>query len=155
MSDLTTNAPLRFRHPTLLKVEKWTLDNSAAQTLYRGQPAIIDGSADTLYVRGWLGATSLSTTNDIFIGIINEGPKVVATTDVETNNEIELIVGGEVGFKSSVFTDADVGKVVTMSDSGTLSSSAPSSSKLGIGHLTRVVDGYAYVELYGYPNIQP
>lgn len=154
MSDLTQNAPLRFRFPAALQVEKWTLDNSAAQTVYRGQPMIIDGSADTVYARGWLGATTLVTTNDIFLGIANE-KKAVATTDVETNNEIEIITSGEVGFKSSVLTDADVGKEITMSDSGTLSTSAASSSKLGIGHLRRVVDGYAYIELYGYPHVQP
>lgn len=145
MADLSRDVPLRFRSDAVF-IERFTLDNSAAQTIYRGQPMILDKSADTVNARGWIAATTLVTATDVFLGIANE-PKIVLTTDVEGNNEIEIITDGEVGFKSAVFTDADVGKTVTFSDSGTLASSAESASKLVAGILTRVVDGYAYIRL--------
>jgi len=150
MADLTRNAPLRFRFPALLKMERFTLDNSAAQTLYRGQPMIMDVSADTANPRGWVAATTLvgATNQDKFVGIANE-PAVVLTTDLEAANEIQIITGGEVGFKSTVFTDADIGKVVGFSDSGTLVATVAggAANRCPIGVLTRVADGYAYVEL--------
>lgn len=150
MADLTRNAPLRFRFPTLLKMERFTLDNSAAQTVYRGQPMVLDVSADTVNPRAWVAATTLvgSVSPDKFVGIANE-PANVLTTDLEAANEIQIITGGEVGFKSTVFTDADLGRVVGFSDSGTLVATVAggAANRCPIGILTRVVDGYAYVEL--------
>lgn len=146
MADLTRNAaPLRFRTEKPF-IERWTLDNSAAQTIFYGQPMIIDVSADTVNARGWLDATTLVTATDVFIGIANE-PKVVLTTDVEGDNEIEVITHGEVGIKSTVFTDADVGKTVIFTDSATLALGVESASQLEIGKINRVVDGYVYIEL--------
>lgn len=145
MANLSRNAPLRFRDDNVRR-ELWTLDNSAAQTIYRGHPMIIDASADTVNARGWLAATTLVSAADVFLGIADE-PKVVLTTDVEGDNEIMIITGGEVGFKSAVFTDADVGAAVSMTDSGTLSGDAAAADTLPIGTLVRVVDGYAYVRL--------
>jgi len=142
MADLTRDAPLRFWNEPVS--EKWVLDNSAAQTIYKGQPMIIDQSEDTVYLRGFVDATTVAAT-DIFIGIAAEG-KTVATTDTETDNEIEVYTYPTIiGFKSSVYTDADVGDTVYMSDSGTLSSTAGDNPE--IGKLHRVVDGYAYVQL--------
>ncbi len=153
MADLTRNAPLRFRFPNHLEMQRFTLDNSAAQTIYRGQPIIVDASADTANVRGWLAATTLVTAADKFIGIANE-PTTVATTDVEAENEIEVITAGEVGFKSASFTDADIGTFVGFSDSGTLVSSVAvgAANRCPCGVITRVVDGYVYVRLTS-PNV--
>lgn len=146
MPDLSQNAPkLRFRSE-MVTIERWTLDNSAAQNIFYGQPMILDVSADTVNARGWIAATTLVTAADIFIGIANER-KTVLTTDVETNNEIEIITAGEVGFRTAAFTDADVGKVITMLDSGTFTTNAHAANRLPIGTLRRVVDGYAYISL--------
>lgn len=142
MADLTANASLRFWG--LAYTEKWVLDNSAAQTIYTGHPMIMDLSADTVYPRGFLDATVVDAA-DIFIGIAAE-PKDVATTDTETDNELEIYVEPTIiGFKSAVYTDADVGDLVYMSDSGTLSATAGDNPELG--RLKRVRDGYAYVIL--------
>ena len=70
----------------------------------------------------------------------------MATGDTETDNEIEFYVYPTIiGFKSAVYTDADVGDTVYMSDSGTLSATAGDNPELG--KLKRVRDGYAYVIL--------
>ena len=142
MADLTANASLRFWG--LAYTEKWVLDNSAAQTIYTGHPMIMDASEDTVYPRGFIDATVVAAT-DMFIGIAAE-PKDVATTDTETDNELEIYVEPTIiGFKSAVYTDADVGDLVYMSDSGTLSATAGDNPELG--RLKRVRDGYAYVIL--------
>ena len=147
MADLTANASLRFWG--LSYTENWVLDNSAAQTIYTGHPMIMDLSADTVYPRGFLDATVVDAA-DIFIGIAAE-PATVATTDTEIDNEIELYVYPTIiGFKSAVYTDADVGDTVYMSDSATLSATAADNPELGT--LKRVRDGYAYVILSS-PNI--
>lgn len=142
MADLSKNAPLRFRGQVY--TEKWVLDNSAAQHVYKGQPMIIDQSEDTVYPRGFVDATTVAAT-DIFVGIAAE-EKEVAATDTEVDNEIEIIVEPTiVGFASAVFTDADVGDTVYMSDSATLSATVGDNPQ--IGKLVRVEDGYAYVRL--------
>jgi hypothetical protein len=92
----------------------------------------------------FLDATVVAAT-DIFIGIAAE-PKTVATTDTETDNEVEIYVWPTIlGFKSAVYTDADVGDTVYMSDSATLSATAADNPMLGKLH--RVRDGYAYVQI--------
>lgn len=144
MADLTANAPLRFKGEAA--VQEWVLDNSAAQSIYKGQPMILDLSEDTLYLRGFVDATVVDAA-DIFVGIALED-KTVLTTDTESDNKIEVAVGSSIaGFKSAVFDDADVGKTVYMSDSGTLSETAADNPQ--IGKLVRVEDGYAFVELTG------
>ena len=143
MADLTANAPLRTLGEAFL--EEWVLDNSAAQTIYKGQPMILDISEDTVYPRGFVTATVVAA-DDIFIGIAAEGPVAVATTDTETANKIQVYTWPTiVGFKSTVYTDADVGDTVYMSDSGTLSATAADNPMLGKLH--RVMDGFAFVQL--------
>lgn len=143
MADLTANAPIRILGEEY--TEEFVLDNSAAQTIYKGQPMIIDQSEDTVYARGFVDATVVAAT-DIFLGIAAEGPKSVATTDTETANKIKMWVWPTiVGFKSAVFTDADLGDTVYMSDSATLSATVGDNPMLGKLH--RVLDGYAYVQL--------
>lgn len=141
MADLTKDAPLRFWGKPV--TEKWELDSSAAQTVYKGQPMIIDQSEDTVNLRGFVDATTVAAT-DIFVGIAAEGA-VVEAGDAETK-EIEVYVEPTVvGFAGSVFTNADVGDTVYMSDSGTLSATAADNPM--IGKLVRVKGGFQYVRL--------
>jgi hypothetical protein len=143
MADLTANAPIRILGDEF--TEEFVLDNSAAQTIYKGQPMLIDQSEDTVYARGFVDATVVAAT-DIFLGVAAEGPKAVATADTETANKIKMWVWPTiVGFKSAVYTDADLGDTVYMSDSATLSATAADNPMLGKLH--RVLDGYAYVQL--------
>lgn len=142
MADLTKNASLRIMGEGY--TQEWVLDNSAAQTVYKGSPMILDLSEDTVNPRAFVDATTVAAT-DVFVGIAAEGPISVATTDTETIR-CKIWTGPTiVGFKSAVFDDADVGKTVYMSDSGTLSETAADNPQ--IGKLHRVLDGYAYVEL--------
>src|SRR5688572_13699344 len=141
MADLTANAPLRFLGEG--KTEKWFLDTSGAQTIYKGQPIIIDQDVDAENARGYVDATVVAPT-DVVLGIAAEG-KSVASGAAETT-EIEVYVEPSiVGFLSEVFTNADLGKTVYMSDSGTLSETAADNVRLGT--LFKVEDGYAYVAL--------
>ena len=141
MADLTKDAPLRIWGAPV--TEKWALDSSAAQTVYKGQPMIIDQSEDTVNLRGFVDATTVAAT-DIFVGIAAEGAEVGAG-DAETK-EIEVYVEPSiVGFAGSVFTNADVGDTIYMSDSGTLSATAADNPM--IGKLVRVKDGFQYVRL--------
>ena len=141
MADLTANAPLRILGE--LWTEKFLLDSSAAQHAYKGQPMIIDQSEDTLNVRAFVDATVVAAT-DVFTGIAMEEKSIEAAAT--ENVEIELAVGPTiVGFKSTVFDNADLGKTVYMSDSGTLSETVGDNPQ--IGKLYAVRDGYAFVEL--------
>ena len=141
MADLTKDAPLRIWGAPV--TEKWALDSSAAQTIYKGQPMIIDQSEDTVNLRGFVDATTVAAT-DIFVGIAAEGAEVGAG-DAETK-EIEVYVEPTiVGFAGTVFSNADVGDTIYMSDSGTLSATAADNPM--IGKLVRVKDGFQYVRL--------
>ena len=153
MADLTRDASLRFRGDTRVRLETWVLDNSAAATVYRGQPMFIDASEDTVYIRPWVDAVTLVSAADIFVGIALAGATVL-TTDTETDNKITVAgPGSEVGFKSAVFTDADVGDFVGFTDSATLIATviAGTADIIPIGRLVRVENGYAYVLLNDYP----
>jgi len=149
MADLTADAPLRFRFPNQLQSDNYVLDNSAAQTVYKGQPVIIDASADTINVTGWTSSITLVTADDILIGVALE-QQAAATADTEGDNVIQVITSGEVGFKSAVFTDANIGDEVGFDDSATLKAvvKAGAAGDCPLGVLTRVADGYAYVKIY-------
>ena len=141
MADLTSNAYLRIMGEAT--TERWKLDSSAAQTIYKGQPMIIDQSEDTLLLRGFVDATTVAAT-DIFVGIAAE-PASVTIAAAETT-EIDVYVEPTiVGFPGAVFTDADVGDTIYMSDSATLSATAADNPM--IGKLVRVKDGFQYVRL--------
>ena len=142
MADLTASIYLKIWGEAT--IEEWVLDNSSAQTVYKGQPMIIDQSADTLYIRGYVDATTVAAT-DVFVGIAAEAA-TVATTDTETDNVIQVYAGQcIVGIPGSTFTNADAGKTMYMSDSATLSTTAADNPQLG--KLYRVQDGFQYVEL--------
>lgn len=140
MADLTANAPLRILGE--LYTEKFTLDSSAAQHPYKGSPMILS-AVDTLLPRAYVDATVVAAT-DVFVGIAMEEETVAAAAT--ENQEIEVAVGPTiVGFKSAVFDNADLGKTVYMSDSGTLSETAADNPQ--IGKLVIVRDGFAFVQL--------
>ena len=141
MADLTYDADIRLLGES--KSEKFFLDTSVAQTIYKGQPMIIDQDVDALNATGFLDAAVVAAT-DVCLGIAAEG-KAVAAAGAETT-EIEIYVWPSIiGFKSTVFDNADLGKVVYMSDSGTLSETAADNPQIGVLH--KVEDGYAYVQL--------
>ncbi len=141
MADLTSDAPIRILGDA--HVEKWFIDTSAANVFYKGQPVLIDQSADTVNATPYVDALVVAAT-DVCLGIAAEG-KTVVLSDPETT-EINVWVGPTiVGFKSTVYTNADLGATVYMSDSGVLSATAADNPQLG--KLVKVEDGYCYVEL--------
>lgn len=146
MADLTANAPLRFDMRVEPKTIRWAFDSSGAQTVYKGQPVILDISVDTIYATAYIDSVVVAA-DDIFLGIAAE-PLSVAASAVETDdtNKIELYCYPTIiGFKSAVFTNADVGDTVYMSDSATLSATAADNPM--IGKLDHVEDGYAFVQI--------
>ncbi len=144
MADLTADAPLRIWGEAY--TERFHCDSSSAFTIYKGQPLIIDQSADTLYADPYVDATVVDPA-DVFLGIAAEKKTVASgASETDANSFVEAYVRPTiVGFKSTIFTNADLGKTVYMSDSGTLSTTAADNPQIGILH--RVEDGYAYVRL--------
>jgi len=146
MAELTQGRDLSNRRPSALFTERFNVDTSVARTIYRGQPVILDKSVDTVNIVGWVAAVTLVTAVDVFIGIANENI-TVAAGDLEVTKEIDVITDGEVGFQSAAFTDADVGKTVVFTDSGTLAVGTGSATQCTAGKITRVANGYVYVQL--------
>ena len=146
MAELTQGRDLSNRRPSALFTERFNVDTSVARSIYRGQPVIQDKSVDTVNIVGWVAAVTLVTGVDIFIGIANENI-TVAAGDLEVTKEIDVITDGEVGFQSAAFTDADVGKTVIFTDSGTLAVGTGSATQCTAGKITRVANGYVYVQL--------
>lgn len=144
MADLTADAPLRIWGEAT--TERFHCNSSTAYTIYKGQPLIIDQDVDTLYATPYVDATVVAAT-DVFIGIAAEGKSVASgASETDANSYIEAYVWPTiVGFKSTVFTNADLGKTVYMSDSSVLSTTAADNPQIGILH--RVEDGYAFVQL--------
>jgi hypothetical protein len=142
MADLTYDADIRLKGEA--KTEFFMMDTSAAQTIYKGQPVMIDQTTDTLYVVGYIDSIDVAPT-DVFMGIAAE-KKSVLLAGAETT-EIECYVGPTiVGFKSTVFTlTSKLGATIYMSDSGTLSVTA--ADNVQIGTLFKIDDGYCYVKL--------
>ena len=118
MADLTADAYLKIWGEAV--TDKWILTTSSEQTIYKGQALYLDITADTVYVLGFLDSQTVAA-DDIFIGIAAEGVATIAsgaTEDTEVTLYMEPTI---VGFPGSIFTDADVGDTMYMSDSGTLS----------------------------------
>lgn len=143
MAELSADAPLRILGEAY--TEQFHCDSAGAQVIYKGAGVIIDQSVDTVNVHTAKDITCVD--GDVFVGIAAE-KKAVAAGASETNADSMVEVYVEptiIGFKSAVFTDADMGKPVYMSDTGTLSASNGAYPR--IGKLHRVRDGYAYVRL--------
>jgi hypothetical protein len=142
MADLTANAPLRILGEAFM--EEWPLDSNAAQTVYKGQPMYTVPGTDPDNLLAFEGADVVAAT-DVFIGIAAEGATIAAAA-VEGSVKIQVYVWPTiVGFKSTVYTNANLGATVYMSDSGTLSATAADNPQ--IGKLHRVMDGYAFVQI--------
>jgi hypothetical protein len=141
MADLTADAYLRIWGEAT--IQEWILTTSSAQTIYKGQPMYLDISADTVYALGFVNSQTVAA-DDIFLGIAAE-PKTVASGATE-NTKIKIYTEPTiVGFPGAVFTDADVGDTMYMSDSATLSATAGDNPE--IGKLVRVEGGFQYVRL--------
>jgi hypothetical protein len=145
MADLTGNAPLRIWGEA--HVETFNLSSSAAQTIYKGHPMLINQSKDTTKAWHWDDGDEAVAATDVFLGIAAEEKTIASgASESDIDSEIEVYVQPTiVGFKSSVFTNEDLGKTVYMSDSSTLSTTAADNPQIGTLH--RVEDGYAYVRL--------
>ena len=142
----SANQPLRFWKDTQ-NLDSIVLDNSSAQTIYRGHALILDQNVDAIYAVLFDSNVTLAT-GDVILGIAWE-PFTVLAADTETDNVIKYATWGSIpGFLMSqfgTFTDADMGDVVYLSDSGTLTVTAGSNLKIGVIH--KVEDGYVYVRL--------
>jgi hypothetical protein len=140
MADLTADASLRILGDSY--TEKFLIDTSLAQTIFKGCAVMIDQNVDTTHVRTEAGMTSVD--GDVCVGVAAE-KVTVALNDAETSY-VECYVGPTiVGFKSAVFTEADLGKTVYTSETGVLT--ATNGAYPSIGKLFRVRDGYAFVLL--------
>lgn len=143
MADLTANANIRFKGE--IHTIKRFIDTSAARQFYRGQPALIDQSADaTGNVAQYVDSLTVAAT-DVFVGISLDKVSV-ASGDPETT-EVKLVVEPTiVGFKSAVFSKgADEGKTAYFSDSATLSATA--TANVQVGKIDSIEDGYVYIRL--------
>jgi len=146
MTALSKDASLRIKG--VAHTEIFTLNSSAAQTIYKGQPIVL-GALDTVNGHRFVAAADPTFNNDdVFIGIAAEGKTVVAGS-VEAKQTIELYVGPTIlGFKSTVFTTlSQLGLGVYMTDSGTLALVAGAAGVPWIGSLWMIEDGYCYVKL--------
>ena len=148
MTDLSNDAYIKISGEG--KTETFFIDTAIAKTIYKGQPVVLFKSAgDIVNVVGWIsGGTYDLAATDIFLGIAAE-KKTVLVGAVE-NTEIAVYVSPTiVGFKdaSPVFTNADIGKAVCMSDSATLVAIAGVANSPQIGVVWRHEDDFTYVKL--------
>ena len=140
MTDLSADAPLRYKGE--VKSEVFLLDTSDAQVIWKGAPVVIDQDVDAELAHTSDGLTLVD--DDVFLGIAAEAKSVVLGA-AELTELVVISFPSIPGFKSAVFTNADLGKPVYMSDTGTLSESNGAYPR--IGKLFKVEDGFAYVEL--------
>lgn len=148
MANLSADAYIKISGEG--KTETFFIDTAIAKTIYKGQPVVIFKSAgDTVNVVGWIsGGTYDLGSNDIFVGIAAEQKTVVAgapeTTEIAVYTSPTIV-----GFKDSspVFTNADIGKAVCMSDSATLVGIAGVANCPQIGIVWRHEDDFTYVKL--------
>ena len=146
MADLSRDGGYRLG-PGEHHIREWVLNNSVAQTVYKRQPLIIDADVDTVYLVGYVDATVLTTATDLFVGICASAQTAVLTTDTETDNVVDVIMSGLVGFPTSALTDANIGDIATMADSATVGVDTEAAGFLSIGRIMYVEDGFVYVSL--------
>lgn len=154
MADLTRDSYFLLRFPATTHQEVYQVDTSVAQTIYKGQPMIIDQDVDNLNLTPFTSSVTLAT-GDVFVGFAAFGKKIDAgTREDSVDASIEVVTSGEIGFKSGVFTNSDIGKAVYMEDSGTFTLTSTANLKVGV--LRRVIDGVAYIDIgaAGNPTVQ-
>jgi len=140
MADLTAAADLRVWGEAF--TERYEVDSTGAQTIYRGTPIIHDMNLDnTGHVNPFVAAVVVAD-GDVSVGIAAENFSSAAA-EVKF---IECYVFPTIlGFKSTIFTNADLGKLVFPADSGLLAVTVAAHPL--IGTLWRVDDGYAWIRL--------
>ena len=143
MTDLSVN--LYTKAFGELSTEKMVLDNSAAQEVFEGAPLFIDISEDTSYPRLFDSGETLAT-GDAFIGFAAEYCSVL-TTDTEVDNAIDIVRAPSIiGFADvNSLTRANIGDLIYVSDSGTLTTT--SGTNLQVGYIHEVKDGWVFIQL--------
>jgi hypothetical protein len=148
MANLSSDAYIKISGEG--KTETFFIDTAIAKTIYKGQPVVLFKSGgDVVNVVGWIGGGTYDlANNDIFLGIAAEQKSVLAAGP-ETTELAVYTAPTIVGFKDSapVFTNADIGKAVCMSDSATLVGIAGVANCPQIGVVWRHEDGFTFVKL--------
>jgi len=150
MADLTKDASIAVFGEAYTR--KMILDTSIARVVFKGDPIVIDQSADTVNVAQQDSTVAL-VDGDVFMGIAAEGV-TVAAGDAETLAESGIDVYVEptiVGFISTVLTNANCGDTIYMSDTATLATANGTYAK--IGKLDHVAEGRAWVRLVSPVNL--
>jgi len=150
MADLTKDASIAVFGEEYTR--KMILDTSIARIVFKGEPIVIDQSADTVNVAQQDSTVAL-VDGDVFMGIAAEGV-TVAAGDAETLAESGIDVYVEptiVGFISTVLTNANCGDTIYMSDTATLATANGTYAK--IGKLDHVAEGRAWVRLVSPVNL--
>lgn len=142
MADLTKDAYIKIWGEAY--TDTWTIDTTAARVIYKGQPIILDINVDTVNVVQFVDSVVVAA-DDIFIGIAAAGASVAASA-AETTEVTVYMEPTIVGIPGATVTDADVGDLVYMSDSATLSVVTAADNPM-LGKLFRVKDGFQYVQL--------
>jgi hypothetical protein len=142
MTALSFDAPLQFLGPVFS--EKLKISSAIYPvTIWRGAPVIIDISEDDTAVTQMDGVTM--GTGDVFVGIAAE--HAVSVVGQAEPTELEVYVWPTiVGFASTAVDMSDLGKSISMSDTGTLTASGGAYPIIGTLYSVRD-DGYVYVLL--------
>lgn len=145
MANISQDTPLRFKGE--VKTENFILDTLAAQIVYRGVGLVIDQNVDAEYAHI---ANLALVSGDVFLGIAAHGKSVQAGDPERAESAgVEVIVEPSiVGFKMSnygTFTNTNVGTVICMSDTGTLTATPGAYPR--IGKIFKIEDGYVFVQL--------
>jgi len=148
MADLTAAQELRVWGEAF--TERYKIETTAAHTIYKGTPMVMDHSNAVSVAVGSLVpfvAAFVPQVTDVFLGIAAED-KAVAAAQVH-DTDIECYVWPTIlGFKSTVFTNgASNGMAVYKDDSNILVGVASIVGNIRIGDVWRVEDGYCWVKL--------
>lgn len=142
-ATLTQDLNIAVKGPVAM--EKWYISNVAAQTVFKGMAMVISQATDTTHPIIADGYTMVTT--DAFLGIA-AGGAVQAISPAPMVNYVQVYTWPTiVGFPSAVFTDAAIGKLVSVSayTATGITLSASGGAYPTIGQLLRVENGYAYV----------
>lgn len=144
MAAVTADVSMRVYGPEY--THKFILDSSAAEHGYRGEPLVIDQSLDTVNVTFCHDTTTVHmTATDVFVGVaMEEVNNAISVAEDLTHGVNAWIEPTILGWKSAVFTNANIGATVYW-ESGALSTEGTDTPPLG--KLMFVEDGYAYIKL--------
>jgi hypothetical protein len=145
MAAVTADVSLRILGPEFTR--RFVMDSSIAQTWYRGEPIIIDQTADGTNVTPVHDVSNPAlTASDVFMGIAaHGGVNVISVAEDLAHGVTAYISPTIVGFKSTVYTtNANAGATLYW-ESGALSMEGTDTPPLG--KMMFVEDGYIYVKL--------